>query len=175
MLAWPSWLTSDIIQFVGWLAVSVIMWMMILKVWMPFSPKVEGEPVLHLPLSLRQRMLLHRRNLYLVSFLLLLGALAGPDGQPLLPLVAYPLALAVLLAALLLPARYTFTDRGVVLGAGVLGAHALFRPWKEFHRYQLGEEQIVLQGRRGRYTSYTILVEKERQREVQRVLKRYLR
>lgn len=172
----PSWLNGQTIQFLGWLLVSTVLWFMVLKVWMPFAPRVEGEPIHELRLSMRQKLLLHRTNLWFLSFLLLVGALPGPDPQhAILPIVAYPLALAVVLAVLLLPVRYVFTDRGVVLATGVLGGHALFRAWKEFRRYYLRDESILLEGRRRRYASYVIMADKEQQREVQRLLKRHLK
>jgi hypothetical protein len=171
----PDWVTGDTIRFAGWLLVSTVLWFMVLKVWMPFAPKVEGQVLHQSRLRLRQKLLLHRTHLYLLSLLLLLGVLPGPRGTTLLPPVAYPLALGVVLIVLGLPVRYVFTDRGLVLSAGVFGAHALFRAWKEFRRYHIRDEAIVLEGRPRRYTSYLIVADQDQQREIRRLLKRHLR
>ena len=171
----PAWITGELVQFAGWLLVSTVLWFMVLKVWMPFAPKVEGQVLHQSRLRLRQKLLLHRTNLYLLSLLLLLGSLPGPGGTPLLPPVAYLLAAVVVVFVLGLPVGYTFTDRGLVLGAGVFGAHALFRAWREFRRYHIREQGIMLEGRPRRYASYLIVADEDQQREIRRLLKRYLR
>ncbi len=137
--------------------------LMLMQVRVPIGQQVTGQVLGEHRLSLRERMLVQRRNLYAMGLILLLGTLGG--------WVTYPLELVVIaiaFAILLVPARYLFTSEGVALN------NVLFRRWADFENYAVQGTRIRLNAP-GRFASYSLFVSPSRQPEVLKLLKKYVK
>jgi len=107
----------------------------VLRVNMPFGAKLEGKPLGHITLSLRERMLLQRTNLYLIGAVILASAIGGFLGG-----LAETLAIAAVIGVLFIPARYTLTTKGIGLN------NVVFRSWTDFSGYRQERGGAVLLG-----------------------------
>lgn len=95
---------------------------MLMRVTLPFGAKAEGKVITQASLSLRERLLYQRVNIYAIGLVLALAAATGA--------VSGPIEMVVILAAfsiLMLPVRYTLTSRGIAIN------NVVFRPWTDFH------------------------------------------
>ncbi len=99
---------------------------------------VEGPIIGEVRLGYRDRLSYHRRAIYSVAGLTLLGALSGYLSAPLEVVVV-----ALTFAVVRIPVRYAVTPRGVALG------RVLFRRWNEFAGYRVTPGGLVLAGKPG--------------------------
>ncbi len=111
-----------------------IMWTL-WRAWLPVGVAAPGRLLLEVPLGWRERWRWHRKNLYALAILILLGALGGW-----LPLLGQGMIAGLALLVLLLPLRYRFTEEGVALN------NVFFRRWEEFRAYRAEPWGIRLEG-----------------------------
>ncbi|WP_322802420.1 hypothetical protein [Thermoflexus sp.] len=105
------------------------------RAWLPVGVAAPGRLLLEVPLGWRERWRWHRKNLYALAILILLGALGGW-----LPLLGQGMIAGFALLVLLLPLRYRFTEEGVALN------NVFFRRWEEFRAYRAEPWGIRLEG-----------------------------
>jgi len=134
----------------------------VIRVHAPFGQHVEGKPFGRITLSMRERMLLQRTNLYLIGIVILLSAVGG--------LLAGPLELVAILATLAvltIPARYTLTSQGIALN------NVVFRSWTEFTGYREERGGVVFEGAPG-HRNFRLHVIGENRATARQVLSRVL-
>ena len=162
---------------------------MLMKAWMPGAPKREGTVLLEVPLTIWQRIFIHRSQAILVLLILLGGAAPWLTAPLYLP-GTLQAAMGGLFIVVMLPLRYVFTDRGVSLNS------APSRLYKNFRRFEIrsgrtakpllpipaalvpDNARITLHGRkqeRGTYPPMTLYVPTAQTQAVMRLLKRYVR
>lgn len=173
----PDW--RAILPYVGSSAISFLLSFMLMKSWLPFAPKRQGEVLLTVPVTVLQRLLIHRWQAMLVLLILVVGSVPALD-RPLILQGTQPAALVGLLVILSLPLRYVFSDRGVGVG------NTLPRPYRSFRRYTLregrgllaGNTTLTLEGRRGQRgasSSLRLYLPPSKVPEVTKLLRRRLR
>jgi hypothetical protein len=170
----PDW-----IRLIGSSLVSFMLSYMLMKVWLPFAPRRAGEVLLEVPLGFLQRVLVHRTQAIFLLLYLILGTLPGTGTDLFYPGTA-PIGLLGMLAIMLLPLRYVFTERGVGLNNGVPRAYRTFRRFdvRAGRRWLASNVTIMLRGRRaerGTHPSYALFIPKAAQADVVRFLKRHVR
>src|SRR3981081_4223386 len=104
-----------------WLLVGCSLVLMLVRIGVPFGIKSQGVTIATVTLTYRERLLLHRTNIYALGALLLLGAIGK--------WFSLPVEIALILLALAivnLPIHYQFTKEGIACN------NVLFRRWKEF-------------------------------------------
>ena len=94
---------------------------------------LSGKTLKTMPLRFWQKIMIQRYNLFALAFGLIWGIAAGWLKATLAGVI---LALAV--AILFIPMKYTFTSRGVAVGDGI------FRQWNEFTGVSRQGAQILL-------------------------------
>src|SRR5436305_2805169 len=104
-----------------WLLIGCSLILMLVRIGLPLGIKSEGKVVATVTLTYREKLLLHRTNLYALGALLVLSAIGK----------WFPttVELVIILAALVLvnlPVRYQFTTLGIAC------INVLFRKWKDF-------------------------------------------
>ncbi|WP_376788632.1 hypothetical protein [Thermoflexus sp.] len=115
--------------------VSMAMMWTLWRAWLPIGVTAPGRLLLEVPLGWRERWRWHRKNLYALAILILLGSLGGW-----LPLLGQGMIAGFALLVLLLPLRYRFTEEGVALN------NVFFRQWEEFRAYRAEPWGIRLEG-----------------------------
>src|SRR5882672_8824331 len=103
---------------VVWLLVGCFFVFMLLRIGLPFGIRSEGKIVASVALTFRERLLIHRTNMYALGALLLLSAVGKWFSLP-IELVLIVVALAVVN----MPMRYQFTSEGIACN------NVLFRKW----------------------------------------------
>src|SRR6266581_1287326 len=91
-----------------WFLVGCFFMLMFLRVGLPFGIQSEGTMVAEVALTFRERLQVHRMNMYALGALLLLSAIGG--------WFSLPVEIALILVALgivNLPMRYKFTREGI--------------------------------------------------------------
>jgi Amt family ammonium transporter len=122
-----------------WLLVGCFIILMLLRVGLPFGIKSEGKAVASVALTFRERMLMHRMDMYALGCLLLLSALGHWFSTPV------EIALILLSCAFVnLPMRYQFTTEGIACN------NVLFRQWKEFEYARVQGSRVTLMPRQGK-------------------------
>ncbi len=104
-----------------WFLVGCIFMLMLVRIGLPFGIRAEGSDVAKVALTFRERLLLHRVNMYTLGAVLILSAIGR--------WFSTPVEIALLLVALAivkLPMRYQFTTKGIACN------NVLFRRWQEF-------------------------------------------
>jgi hypothetical protein len=134
----------------------------LMRVYLPKGTRRTGKDLKTVRLSLVERFLLHRVNLYAVGAVLLMMTLThsiSSQGQ----------FIVLLLTQLIvfIPAKYSFTSTGVGLN------NVVFRPWGEFKGFTLSSRRVTLVGREGT-RALTIPLLSEHQKEVVPALRRHL-
>ena len=111
---------------------------MFMRVYTPVGAKASGRVDKLISLSLPERALLQRVNVYSIGFVLLLMSVTG--------VMATGVEIAVVFIAsmiLLLPMRCILTTQGVALN------NVIFRPWSDFTMFRVESRRIVLVGKEG--------------------------
>jgi hypothetical protein len=111
---------------------------MLMRVFMPRGVKVRGKVVHKYTLSLVERFVLHRINLYSIGAVLFLMTITGT-----IPSMFQFLVLFVAQVILFIPARFIVTTEGVAFN------NVVYRPWSEFSGYTLSTKRISLIGQEG--------------------------
>jgi ammonium transporter, Amt family len=135
---------------------------MLMGIMLPIGAKIVGEPVREIRLSFRERLLLHRVNVYAIGIVLLLTAATG-----IVPFFWELLVAIVVMMLLLLRARYLITNSGVAMN------NVVFRPWSEFTGFVIDRRGVRLLPRAG-LRPFTIKVIGQHKKEVVALLRRYL-
>lgn len=136
--------------------------LMLLRVVAPIGARRAGRIRREIRLSLRERLLLQRTNVYLLGSVLLLGAIGG--------WVSPALELLVILAAwviVALPVRYVLTDEGVGLN------NVVFRQWSQFRAVADDRRGLRLVAREG-LRDFRLVLSPDRRGEVRREVERAL-
>src|SRR6266571_1376378 len=112
--------------------------LMYLSVRLPFGVALDGNPMKLVSLTLRERLLFRRRNLYSLGVILLLSAI-GHWFPTTIELGLILLGLSINL----LPTRYHFTTAGVACN------NTTFRRWNEFASVQIKGARLIFTPRAG--------------------------
>jgi hypothetical protein len=115
-----------------------MLYVMLMRVYLPMGAKLRGKVTRRVSLSLVERFLWQRVNLYAIGAVLLLMIVTRS--------VATPAEVLVLLTAqviLALPLRCIVTSEGVALN------NVVFRPWSDFAGFSVAPRRVVLIGRAG--------------------------
>ena len=99
----------------------VMLVVMLMRVALPIGVKVPGKKVAQVKLDFRERLLLHRMNVYSIGIMLLIATVAG-----VLPRSWELLIMLTATAILFIPIRYTLTSEGIAFN------NVVFRPWSDF-------------------------------------------
>jgi Amt family ammonium transporter len=121
-----------------WLLIGCSFILMLVRIGLPFGIKSEGSVVATVTLTYREKLLLHRTNLYAIGALLVLSAIGKwfPTSVELVIILAA-------LALVNLPVRYQFTTMGIACN------NVLFRKWKEFEYARYRGAKFTLVPRKG--------------------------
>jgi hypothetical protein len=131
----------------------------------PLAAKVEGTPILEVPLPFLYRLLDQRVNI--LAILGVLGLGSGLVGDRWIPHGLFVFALVVIVGVLLIPRHYRFTT------AGVSPNRATFRAWPEFSAWQTSGNVVRLEGAE-RFSSLRLYVATNHRDGVIRLLNRYV-
>ena len=135
---------------------------MLMRVYTPLGTKISGKVDKVINLSLPERSLLQRINVYSIGFVLLLMSITGVMETGVEVGVVF-----IALLLLLLPLRCILTTQGVALN------NVVFRPWSDFTTFRLESRRVVLIGKEGnRPLNLPILA--THQKELIPVLRRHL-
>src|SRR2546429_6288458 len=128
--------------------------LMYLSVRVPFGIALDGSPIKRVSLTLQERLLFRRRNLYLLGVILLLSAI-GHWFPTTIELGLILLGLCINLV----PTRYHLTTAGVACN------NTTFRRWDEFTSVQIKGARLILTPRAG-LASLKLVLFPSRQQEV---------
>jgi Amt family ammonium transporter len=145
-----------------WLLIGCSFMLMFLRIGLPFGIKSEGSVVATVTLTYREKLLLHRTNLYALGALLVLGAIGKW-----FPTTVELVIILVALALINLPVRYQFTTMGIACN------NVLFRKWKEFEYARYRGAKLTLVPRKG-FGALPLFVLASRQDEVFPYFQRFL-
>jgi ammonium transporter, Amt family len=145
-----------------WLLIGCFFMLMLVRIGLPFGIKSEGSVVATVTLTYREKLLLHRTNLYTLGALLVLSAI----GKWFPTTVELVIILAAL-ALVNLPVRYQFTTLGIACN------NVLFRKWKEFEYVRYRGAKLTLMPRKG-FSALPLTVLASRHDEVLPYFQRFL-
>src|SRR5260221_9671868 len=114
-----------------WLLVGCLFMLMFLRIGLPFGVRTEGNVSAKVALTFRERLLLHRTNMYALGAILVLSAI----GQW-FPTTIEIVLILVALSIINLPISYLFSSQGIACN------NVLFRSWKEFAYVSVRGAQI---------------------------------
>lgn len=112
--------------------------LMLMRVALPIGPKVTGKPVVNIKLDFRERLLLHRMNIYSIGILLLVATVSG-----VLPRFWELFVLVPAVAILFIPVRYRLTTDGIACN------NVVFRAWSDFTGVEVGHRWVRLVAKEG--------------------------
>jgi hypothetical protein len=120
------------------LILALMLLITLMRVFMPMGAKKRGKVTDKFSLSLVEKFLFQRTNLYSIGALLALLTVSGtmPGGLQFLVLL-------VVQAMLLIPVKFVCTTEGVAIN------NVVFRPWSDFVGYTVGRRRMSLIGREG--------------------------
>jgi Amt family ammonium transporter len=147
---------------VVWMLVGCFFLFMLIRIGLPFGINAEGKVIAGVALTFREKLLLHRVNMYALGALLLLSALGKWFSLP----VEVALIL-VTLGLVNLPVRYQFTSTGIACN------NVLFRPWKDFAYVRVHGAKVTLVPRDGKSPLH-LVVQASRHQEVLPYFQRFL-
>src|SRR6266550_4437281 len=145
-----------------WLLIGCSFILMLVRIGLPFGIKSEGNVVATVTLTYREKLLLHRTNLYALGALLVLSAI----GQW-FPTTVELVLILMALALVNLPVRYQFTTQGIACN------NVLFRKWKEFEYVRYRGAKVMLVPRKG-FGALPLFVLASRHDEVLPYFQRFL-
>jgi Amt family ammonium transporter len=145
-----------------WLLVGCFFLLMLTRKALPFGVKTQGKEVGSVSLTFRERLLMHRMDMYALAGLLLLSAI----GQW-FPLIIELLVILVAMAIVNLPLRYHFTTDGFAYN------NVVFRRWKEFDYIRVNGAKITLMPRHG-FAPLKLVVNPSRHAQVLPYFQRFL-
>lgn len=140
----------------------LMLFVMLMRAYMPKGAKRHGKVAHIFKLSLVERFLMQRMNLYAIGFVLFLMTVTStiPTALEILVLLAAQVILA-------LPMRFILTTEGVALN------NVVYRPWSDFVGFSVATRRISLVGREGtRPLNVPLLA--DHQKEVITALSRHL-
>src|SRR6266487_4346418 len=145
-----------------WILIGCSFMLMLVRIGLPFGIKSEGSVVATVTLTYREKLLLHRTNLYALGALLILSAI----GQW-FPTTVELVLILMALALVNLPVRYQFTTQGIACN------NVLFRKWKEFEYVRYRGAKVTLVPRKG-FGALPLVVLASRHDEVLPYFQRFL-
>ncbi len=145
-----------------WLLVGCLFILMFLRIGLPFGVRTEGNVSVKVALTFRERLLLHRTNMYALGAILVLSAI----GQW-FPTTIEIVLILVALSIINLPISYLFSSQGIACN------NVLFRSWKEFAYVSVRGAQLTLVPRKG-FAPLRLVVLPSRQKEVLPHFRRFL-
>jgi ammonium transporter, Amt family len=145
-----------------WFLVGCFFILMFVRIGLPFGIQSEGRTLARIGLTFRERLLMHRTNMYALGVLLLLSAFGKWFSLPVEVALIF-----VSLAIVNLPMRYQFTTEGIACN------NVLFRRWKEFEYVRVHGAHLTLVPRKG-FASLKLVVQASRHKEVLPYFQRFL-
>ena len=145
-----------------YLLVGCFLILMLLRVGLPFGVKPEGTGIAKVALSFRERLHMHRANMYTLGLLLILSAI----GQW-FPATVEVVLIFVALGIVNLPMRYHFTSQGIACN------NVLFRNWQDFSYVRVQGSRLTLVPRNGQ-SPLKLFVQVSRQKEILPYFRRFL-
>src|SRR5947207_6712122 len=145
-----------------YLLVGCFLILMLARVGLPFGAKPEGAEVAKVALSFREKLHMHRANMYTLALLLILSAI----GQWFPSTVEIALILLAL-GIVNLPVRYRFSTVGIACN------NVLFRNWKDFSYVCVQGPCVTLVPRKGK-NALKLFVQVSRQKDILLYLQRFL-
>lgn len=136
---------------------------MLIRVVPPVGARIEGKPVGRVTLGFRERVRLHRTNVYAIGAVLLLVSVTG--GMPLLGELS---VIATVLAILAIPTRYILTSEGIALNRTV------FRRWTEFNGLRVSPSGLRLEPAHGNGGAFRVVLSPAKAAELSRALQKFL-
>jgi hypothetical protein len=138
--------------------------LMLMRVYLPLNgAKPVGRPVATIHLSLMERILMQRVNIYAIGLVLLLTTVTGV----LSPRWEMPIVF-IALGLLFIPVRYVITTQGIGVN------NVVFRPWEELSSVSAERRRIRIEGREGTRPLILSLLP-GKQEDVLPVLRQYLK
>ncbi len=116
-----------------WLLIGCLFILMFVRVGLPFGIRAEGTSIGRVALTFRERMLLHRTNLYALGAILLLSAIGSW-----FPTTVELVLILVGFSIINLPVHYQFTNEGIACN------NVLFRRWREFSAVRVQGVRLTL-------------------------------
>lgn len=123
----------------AYLLISGLYIFMVLRICQSYKHSLQGKLLVKIRLNLPERLLLRRRNLFVLSSIILLSVI----GQWFAPLTILAL-LIIGLAINALPASYSLTTQGLTCDT------FSFRRWEEFSSFQIKGTHLTLLSQQGR-------------------------
>src|ERR1700730_13559154 len=145
-----------------WFLVRCFFILMFVRIGLPFGIQSEGRTLARIGLTFRERLLMHRTNMYALGVLLLLSAFGKWFSLPVEVALIF-----VSLAIVNLPMRYQFTTEGIACN------NVIFRCWKEFEYVRVHGAHLTLVPRKGS-ASLNLVVQASRHKEVLPYFQRFL-
>jgi Amt family ammonium transporter len=145
-----------------YLLIGCFLILMLVRVGLPFGVQPEGVGIAKVALSFREKLHMHRINMYTLALLLILSAI----GQWFPTTVEVALIL-VALGIVNIPMRYHFTTKGIACN------NVLFRSWKDFSYVRVQGSRLTLVPRNGQ-NPLKLFVQVSRQKEVLPYFQRFL-
>jgi hypothetical protein len=136
---------------------------MLIRVVPPIGVRIEGKPVGRVTLGFRERVRLHRTNVYAIGAVLLLVSATGG-----MPLIGELGVIAAVLGILAIPTRYILTDRGIALNRTV------FRPWTDFDGFRVLSSGLELEPVTGHGRAFRVVLGPAKAEELSRTLGTFL-
>lgn len=141
---------------------ALMLMVMLMRVFLPLGVKTGGKITQTIPLSLPEKALMQRVNVYAIGGVLLLTAVTGML-SPVLEIVVVAVALGIMT----MPVRILMTSEGVALN------NVVFRQWKEFSSFTCEKRRIRLNGRDG-VRPLNLYLLPDHQKQALPVLRRHL-
>jgi ammonium transporter, Amt family len=145
-----------------YLLIGCFLILMLVRVGLPFGVKPEGVGVAKVALTFREKLHMHRINMYTLALLLVLSAI-GQWFPTTVEIVLIMLALGIVN----LPMRYHFTTQGIACN------NVLFRSWKDFSYVRVQGSRLTLVPRKG-LNPLKLFVQVSRQKDILPYFQRFL-
>jgi Amt family ammonium transporter len=145
-----------------WLLVGCFFVLMFVRTGLPFGVQTMGTNINKVALTFRERLFMHRVDMYTLGALLLLSGIGN--------WFSTPVGIVLLLGALTvvnLPMRYHFTTDGIACN------NVTFRRWKEFEYIRVEGSRLTLIPRSG-FSPLKLFISQKRQKDVLPYFQRFL-
>ena len=145
-----------------WLLIGCLFILMFVRIGLPFGIRAEGTSVAKVALTFREKLLLHRTNVYSLGAILILSAIGNW-----FPTTVEIALILLALSIINLPVRYHFTTQGLACN------NVLFRQWKDFEYVRLRGARLTLIPREG-FAPLSLVVSPSHQQTVLPYFQRFL-
>lgn len=146
-----------------YLLIGCFFMLMLVRTGLPFGIKAEGRKLASVSLTFRERLLMHRMDIYALGLILLLSAIGR--------WFSWPFEIAFILVAMgivNLPKRYHFTTEGIACN------NVLFRNWSDFSYVRVQGARVTLVPRSKAFAPLKLFVTLPRHKTVLPYFARFL-